>query len=112
MMGANISDLSFLIDNILQKGHLKYAIFCLSPYILKDHGRKSATINPKEFYGALGYTNLLRTYLLYFVRTHNLAPFKYARDTYNTAGWDNFELEMHNLDAKDTIARRVELRIF
>jgi len=108
IMGANISELDYLIDNIVAKGHIKFAIICLSPYLTKDHGRKSATIDPKEYYGALGSTNLLRTYLLYFVRKYNLAPSRYAQNIHNTSGWDNFALEMHNMDAKDTIISRAK----
>jgi hypothetical protein len=70
------------------------------------HGKKAASIDHKEYYGALGSTNLLRTYLLYYVRKHNLTPFRYAPNIYNSVGWDNFELEMHNLDSKDTIAAK------
>jgi hypothetical protein len=110
IMGINISELDFLIDNIVEKGHMKFAIICLGPYLTKDHGKKSASIDPKEYYGAFGSTNLLRTYLLYFVRKYNLAPGRYAQHIYNTEGWDNFELEMKGLDAKDSIERRVALK--
>lgn len=103
IMGANISELDYLINNIADKGHMKFAIVCLSPYLTKDHGKKAATIDPIEYYGAFGSTNLLKTYLLYFVRKYNLAPNRYSPNTHNVVGWDNFELEMNNLSAKDTI---------
>lgn len=103
IMGANVTELSYLVDNLISKGHMKFAVVCLGPYMTKDHGRKSANIDPKEYYGALGSTNLLRTYLLYYVRKYDLAPNRYAPNIYNTVGWNNFELEMHNLSAKDTI---------
>ncbi|SRR5579871_92691 len=106
IMGVNISELDYLVDNIVAKGHIKFAIICLSPYLTKDHGNKSANINPKEYYGALGSTNLLRTYLLYFIRKYNLAPYRYAQNISNANGWNNFELEMHNIDPKDSIEQR------
>lgn len=107
IMGVNITELDYLIDNMVDRGHMKFAILCLGPYLTMNHGKKAASIDRKEYYGALGSTNLLRTYLLYFVRKYNLAPYRYAQNIYNTVGWDNFELEMEGLDAKDTIAAKV-----
>jgi hypothetical protein len=112
IMGVNISELNILIDNIVKKGHMKFAIVCLGPYLTKDHGKKAASIDPKEYYGALGSTNLLRTYLLYFVRKYNLAPGRYAQHIYNTEGWDNFELEMPNPPSKEIIDKRAAARLF
>jgi hypothetical protein len=112
LMGANISELNYLVDNIVQRGHIRFAILCLSPYLTKDHGSKSADFTRKQYYGALGSTNLLRTYLLYFIRKYNLAPYRYSPNVYNSAGWNNFELESHGLDPKDTIAQRVARKEF
>jgi hypothetical protein len=112
IMGANISELNFLIDNIVKKGHMKFAIVCLGPYLTKDHGKKAASIDPKEYYGALGSTNLLKTYLLYYVRKYNIAPGRYAQYIYNAQGWDNFGLEMHNPPSKEVIDTRAALKEF
>ncbi|MFZ1529697.1 MAG: hypothetical protein WAT19_13155 [Ferruginibacter sp.] len=111
IMGINVTEMNYLVDNIIDKGHMKFAIICLGRYLTKDHGRKSANIDPKEYYGALGSTNLLKTYLLYAVRKYNWAPGRYAANVYNTAGWNNFELEMKNLHARDTIEKRAALKI-
>ena len=110
IMGANISDLNYLVKNIENRGHMKFAIICLGPYLVKDHGRKSSSIDPREYYGALGSTNLLKTYLLYEVRKHNYAPGRYAPNLHNTVGWDNFELEMPDLNAAKTIQEKVQLK--
>lgn len=110
IMGANISELNYLIDNIIEKGEMKFAIICLDPYLTKDHGKKSANIDPKEYYGALGSTNLLKTYVLYAVRTYNLAPKRYAPNIHNTVGWDNFELETPNINPKKSIDEKVALK--
>ena len=110
IMGANISELDYLVDNLIEKGKMKFAIICLGPYLTKDHGKKSASIDPKEYYGALGSTNLLKTYLLYAVRTRNLAPHRYAPNIYNSVGWNNFELEMTNLNAQKAIEEKVAIK--
>ncbi len=110
IMGANITELNYLIDNIVDRGKMKFAIICLDPYLTKDHGKKSANIEPKEYYGALGSTNLLKTYLLYFVRQHKLAPHRYAPNLHNTVGWNNFELETANIDAKKSIEEKASKR--
>ncbi|HTF81190.1 MAG TPA: hypothetical protein VL947_05685, partial [Cytophagales bacterium] len=107
IMGANITELNYLMDNITDKGHMKFAIICLDPYLTKDHGKKSANIDPKEYYGALGSTNLIKTYLLYLVRKYNLSPKRYAPNLHNTVGWDNFELETPNINPKKAIDEKV-----
>lgn len=111
IMGINVTEMNYLVDNIIDKGHMKFTIICLGRYLTKDHGRKSANIDPKEYYGALGSTNLLKTYLLYFVRKYNWAPLRYNPHVNNTSGWNNFELEMQNLNAKDSIEKRAALRV-
>ena len=111
IMGANISELDYLVNNICEKGHMKVAIVCLDPYLTKDFGKKSANIDPKEYWGALGSTNLVKTYTLYFVRKFNLLPGKYAQNIYNnTSGWNNFELEMKNLDAEKAIQEKIKTK--
>src|ERR1700712_5296696 len=32
IMGANISELNYLVDNLIEKGKMKFAIICLGPY--------------------------------------------------------------------------------
>jgi hypothetical protein len=111
-MSANITELNLLMENILSKGKMKAVIICLDPYITKDHGRKTSTMIPQEYWGALGSTNLLRTYLFYFIRKYNLIPSQYASDLHNEVGWDNFGLEMPNANAQKAITDKVKLRSF
>jgi hypothetical protein len=110
IMGANISDLHYLIKNIHEKQKMDVVIICLDPYLTKDYGKKSATIDPKEYYGALGSTNLLKTYLMYFIRNYKLLPDRHAPELINEDGWNNFELEMKNLDARRSIEEKVKLK--
>lgn len=111
IMGINVTEMNYLLNNIIDRGQIKFAIICLGRYLTKDHGRKSAHIDPKEYWGALGSTNLLKTYLLYGIRKYDLAPGRYAPNIYNTDGWNNFELEMHNLNPKDSIEKRVAHKV-
>lgn len=109
IMGANISDLHHLIDNMVDKGHMKIAIFCLDPYLTKDFGPKAATINEKEFYGALGSTNLLRTYSMCIART-TVMKGKIPAVVSDENGWTDFEKEMHNIDPKAAIEKKVKAK--
>lgn len=112
IMGANISELKYLIYNVQERGNLRLAIICLDPYLTKDFGKKSSAIDPKEYYGALGSTNLLKTYLMYFVREFNLMPRRYSKDLISANGWNNFELEMRDLNPERIIDEKVEQKKF
>jgi hypothetical protein len=110
IMGANISDLHYLVKNLLAKGDMKVAIICLDPYLTKDFGKKSATIDPKEYLGALGSINLLKTYGMLCVRKFNLFSNRFAPNLIDVNGWNNFELEMKGLDSKKAIDEKVRLK--
>lgn len=60
--GANISEEKLIADNAFARGHMRLAIFCLSPYMTLSHGRKTAYMTPSEVWGALGSIQLLRDY--------------------------------------------------
>ncbi len=108
IMGANISELRYLVDNIVERGNLRFAIICLDPYLTKDHGKKSAMIDPKEYYGALGSTNLLKTYLFRFIREYEVMPNRFPKDVINDYGFNNFNLEMKEKNPKAKILEKVK----
>lgn len=110
IMGANISDLHYLVKNLLAKGDMKVAIICLDPYLTKDFGKKNATIDPKEYFGALGSINLLKTYGMFCIRKFNLFPNQFAPNLIDVNGWNNFELEMNGLNSKKAIDEKVRLK--
>ncbi len=112
IMSANISELSLLVDNVLKRGKIKAVILCLDPYLTKDCGRKTSNMTPEEYWGALGSTNLLRTYLFYCIRRYNLVPSRYASNIHNPVGWNNFGLEMPNANAKRMIEDKVRAKSF
>ncbi len=108
IMGANISELRYLVENIVERGNLRFVIICLDPYLTKDHGKKSAMIDPKEYYGALGSTNLIKTYLFQFIRENELLPNRFPKDVINDYGFNNFNLEMKAHDPAAKIMEKVK----
>jgi hypothetical protein len=61
--GGNISEEKLLSDNILPLGHVRLAIFCIHPYLTRDHGPKSGSMAPAAYWSALGSIQLLRDYV-------------------------------------------------
>lgn len=61
--GANITEEKLVADNVLARGKMKLAIFCIHPYLTASHGRKSDYMNPREYWGALGSVGLFRVYI-------------------------------------------------
>jgi hypothetical protein len=53
MDGANATELGVATTNALKRGHFKFMIICLDPYLTKDSGIKGAQINVKEYWGSL-----------------------------------------------------------
>jgi len=106
--GANISELRFLVNNIVANGKPKLAIICLDPYLTKDHGKKSAMIDPKEYYGALGSYNLLVTYVFKFLKDTKLLSAKLPVNAIDEMGYNNFNLSMQGWNAKQMILDKVQ----
>lgn len=61
--GANISEEKLLTDNILPRGHVRVALVCIHPYLTRDHGPKSGSMEPAAYWSALGSIQLLRDYV-------------------------------------------------
>jgi hypothetical protein len=80
--GGNISELKYLIDNVLKFGKIKTFIICLDPYITKNSGLKTSNINPKSYYSSLGSLMTIKYYLKRYINTKN----KNA-DIYNDSYW-------------------------
>src|SRR6267154_129537 len=68
MMGANITEQKAVVLKAMEKSAPKFVILCLHPYLTADHGMKTAMINPRKYYGALGSVSLYKSYLLEFIR--------------------------------------------
>lgn len=48
MAGANISELSLVVKNVVEKKDIQFALVCLDPYLTKDFGIKSLHIVENE----------------------------------------------------------------
>ena len=85
--GGNISELKYIADNIIQRGNLKFIIICLYPYMTKDHGRKTSSIDPREYWGSLGSKQALELYIDKLFR-----KLGFRHDRYNDYGHNNYNL--------------------
>src|SRR5690606_22163299 len=103
MMDANITELNYLIRNIVEKGEVKFVIFCIDPYITKDHGKKSAAIDPKHYYGALGSTTLLKTYFFKLIRDWEIFPSKFSKKYISSYGYYDYNKEFDEGNSKEKI---------
>ena len=64
MTGANVAEEQVLLDNALQHGHYGLIVFCLYPYMLKDHALKAGRVEPRDYWAGLGSLPLLEDYLV------------------------------------------------
>jgi len=93
--GGNISELKYIADNIIQKGNLKFLIICLYPYMTKDHGRKTSSIDPREYWGSLGSKQVVELYIdKLFIKLG------FRHDRYNDYGHNNYNVIAENLILK------------
>ena len=63
LSGGNITEESLIAENALRLGHLRFLVACLNPYLVQTHGRKAGGMSPRDFWGALGSTDLMSSYL-------------------------------------------------
>lgn len=108
LMGANISELKYLAYNAIDNGNIKSLIVCLDPYITKDYGKKSALIDPKQYYSALGSTSLLKTYFFKFVRANNIFPEKFKKVYITPYGYYDYSDEFDDGNSKEKILNMVK----
>jgi hypothetical protein len=61
--GANISEEKILAENVFAREKVRLVLFCVYPYMVTSHGRKTAYMQPHDYSIALGSTLLLQEYL-------------------------------------------------
>lgn len=93
--GANISEEKLLTDNILPRGHVRVAIFCIHPYLTRDHGPKSGSMGPAAYWSALGSIQLLRDYAIAAV-----AALKHVPPVADENGVGNLEAQVDSREAQ------------
>ena len=112
VMGANVSEMRILADNILFKSKPKYVIICFDPYIVKDTGNKTMTMEDRAINGAYGSISLLKVYMMYCIREYQILPSKFAKNKFNEYGCNHFELEMPQVDVHELIRKKVDKNDF
>lgn len=85
--GGNVSELKSIVENVIQKGNIKFIIICLDPYITKNHEHKTSSMSRQEYWGSFGSKQILKIYCeKLFIKLN-------ARyDFYNDYGYNNFNL--------------------
>lgn len=106
IMGANISELEPLAENLLKHGVKNYVI-CLSPYLTKNSGVKEVSLDQKLYYGALGSKNLYETYVVGLIRNFNLMPGKFPQNQINESGVNNYGNMFASSDVRGRINKEV-----
>ncbi len=59
---ATMTEEKILVENILSRGKVHLALFCLYPRMVHTHGRRTAYMQPRDYWTALGSEQLLRGY--------------------------------------------------
>ena len=88
IMGGNISEEALIIENVLQRRHLKTAIFIIYPYLTQTFGRQSGHMTPDEYWSGLGSVQLLEAYGIKWAMNHHFlkqTADSFGRDTFTAA---------------------------
>jgi hypothetical protein len=107
MLGANITEVASLFNNVIENGELKNVYICLHPYLLKDHGFKTSSISSKTYLSALGSFGLFKVYGIGLLRKYNLWPSKYPANQYNDYGFNYYNESFSNIPVEDKIAEEL-----
>lgn len=107
VMGANISELSPIAQNLV-KGGIKKMIICFSPYMTKNSGTKEVELGPKIYYGAFGSKNLFETYAVAVIRKYELMPGKFPKNQIDEFGVNHYQDFFKVDDIKQKIASTIE----
>lgn len=109
MMGANITEQKTVVEKAMEDRTPRFVVLCLHPYLTHDHGMKTGMITPKEYYGALGSFSLYKAYALRIIRTYNLLPNKYPANQFNDYGFNDYEVLLHDVPAREKIEEQLHL---
>jgi hypothetical protein len=62
LSGGNSAEGALILNNVLNRGKLRLAIFIVHPAMGEGHEPKSGSMNPQEYWGSLGSIPLLQDY--------------------------------------------------
>jgi hypothetical protein len=86
--GGNITELKLLVEKMLENENLKlkYAVISLSDYLTKDSGKKTSSIDPREYWGSLGSISQLK-----HMTAKALTELGIKDEQFNSYGYNNFK---------------------
>jgi hypothetical protein len=107
IMGANLSELTPVIENVLNGG-VDNLIICFSPYMIQNSGAKEVDLNKKLYYGALGSKNLYETYIVALIRYFEIFPQKFPKNQVDHFGVNHYEASFKVENVHEKIADVIE----
>jgi len=101
IVDATMTEEKILADNILAKGKVRLVLFCVYPRMVHTHGRRTAYMQHKDYWTALGSEQLLKEYKNHILaREGHLRPFF---DEFGVLDLSNLE---RNADQMKAVYRR------
>lgn len=92
LSGGNLSEERLIAEPVLERGRLKWLIFCLHPYLTMTRGRKTGYMTPREELGALSSVDL------FIVEGTKLAvDWGFKSDRHNEFGDSNYSKESRDV---------------
>ncbi len=101
IVDATMTEERILAENILSRRKLSLVLFCVYPRMVHTHGRRTAYMQPRDYWTALGSEQLLREYKnRILARAGHRTPFF---DDFGTLDFSNLE---RNADHMKAVYRR------
>jgi hypothetical protein len=102
--GGNITELKLLVEKMLENENLKlkYAVISLSDYLTKDSGKKTSSIDPREYWGSLGSISQLK-----HMTAKILTELGIKNERFNSYGYNKFNTSKQS-DFKEVKQNRIE----
>jgi hypothetical protein len=100
IVDATMTEEKLLADNILARGKVSLAIFCVYPRMVHTHGRRTGYMQPKDYWTTLGSEQLLKEY-----RSEILADRGHLKPFFDESGVLDFSNLERNADHMKAVYR-------
>jgi hypothetical protein len=105
--GANITEEKVLAENVFAREKVRLVLLCVYPHMVSNHGRKTAYMQPRDYWTALGSTQLLREYLNRILA--RLGRRKAIDNEFGVADYSGLEQDVDPLKVDYRLSHREEL---
>jgi hypothetical protein len=105
--GANITEEKILAENVFVRRRMRLVLFCVYPHMVSNHGKKTAYMQPGDYWGALGSTQLLREYMNRILA--RMGRRKAVDDEFGVADYSALEQNVDPQKADYRLSNREEL---